>query len=96
MEPTYRSQIFDPLGLVAGMFDDLGSGEGIDRVPQQNPARCLGTAGQAGKAMVLNGLGCVHHQLYLVSQCFQNKPTSRLLASAVTAEHLPDETLGRA
>jgi transposase len=54
------------------------------------------TAGQAVKAMVLNGLGFVNQQRYLVPQFFRNKPTPRLLAPAITAEPLHDETLGRA
>jgi len=34
------------------------------------------TAGHAVKAMVLNGLGFVHQQFYLVPHSFRNKPTS--------------------
>jgi hypothetical protein len=37
MEQTYRSQIFDHLGLVAGMCDELGIGDVIDNATQQNP-----------------------------------------------------------
>jgi transposase len=92
----YRTQVLDHLGLVAGMFDELGIAEVIDKATQQNPEMRLVTAGHAVKAMVLNGLGFVNQQLYLVPHFFQNKPTSRLIAPAIQASHLNDDTLGRA
>src|SRR3989454_2735636 len=93
----YRSQVLDHLGLVAGMFDELGIGEVIDHATQQNPEMRLVTAGHAVKAMVLNGLGFVNQQLYLVPRFFQDKPTSRLLAPCLMeAKHLNDDALGRA
>jgi transposase len=96
MEPTYRSQILDHLGLVAGMFDELGIGDVIDKATQQNPERRDLTVGEAVKAMVLNGLGFVNQALYLVPRFFQNKPTSRLIAPRVVPEQLNDDALGRA
>ena len=92
----YRTQVLDHLGLVAGMFDELGIADVIDKATQQNPEMRIVTAGHAVKAMVLNGLGFVNQQLYLVPHFFQNKPTSRLLAPAIQASHLNDDTLGRA
>jgi transposase len=38
----------------------------------------------------------VNQQLYLVPHFVQNKPTSRLIAPAIQASHLNDDTLGRA
>jgi hypothetical protein len=32
-QPTYHSQVIDHLGLVAGMFDELGIGDLIDQGP---------------------------------------------------------------
>lgn len=97
MPPPSRSQIFAPLGLVAGMFDELGIGEVIDRATQQNPETRLVTAGHAVKAMVLNGLGFVNQQRYLVPRCFQDNPLARLWAPWLSeATHLHDETRGRA
>jgi transposase len=95
MPQTYHSYILDHLGLVAGMFEELGIAEVIDQATRQNPEMRLVTAGQAVKAMVLNGLGFVNQQLYLVPHFFQNKPTSRLIAPAIQASHLNDDTLGR-
>ncbi len=38
MGESYRSQVIDHLGLVAGMFEELGIGEVIDKATQQGPA----------------------------------------------------------
>jgi transposase len=93
----YRSQILDHLGLVAGMFDELGSGEVIDHATQQNPEMRLVTAGQAVNAMVLNGLGFVNQQLYLGPRFFQDQPISRRLAPClIEATPLHADALGRA
>jgi transposase len=96
MHPSAYSESLDHLGLVAGMFDELGIGEVIDRATQQDPEQRIVTLGNAVKAMVLNGLGFVNQQLYLVPMFFQNKPTQRLIAPGIDATHLNDDTLGRA
>ena len=95
-EQTYRRRSFDHLGLVAGMFEERGLGDVIDKATQQNPEMQIVTAGNAVQAMVLNGLGFVNRRLDLVPQFFQHKPTSRLIAPALAPAHLHDETLGRA
>ena len=96
MPRLYRSEVLDHRGLVAGMYDELGIGETRDRALPQSPETRFVTVGRAVKAMVLNGLGFVHQQLYLVPLFFQNKPTQRLIAPGIEAQHLHDETLGRA
>jgi transposase len=96
MEQTYRSQIVDHLGLVAGMFDELGIGEVVDNATQQNPEMRDLTVGEAVKAMVLNGLGFINQALYLVPRFFHNKPTYRLISPRVAPEQLNDDALGRA
>jgi uncharacterized protein DUF4277 len=63
---TYQSQVLDHLGLVAGMFNELGIREVIDRTIPQDMTKRTVSLGQAVKAMVLNGLGFVNQQLYLV------------------------------
>ena len=90
----YRTQVLDHLGLVAGMFEALGITEVIDRATQQAPAMRIVTAGHAVKAMVLNGLGFINHQLYLVPHFFQNKPISRRIAPGIQARHLHDAPSG--
>ena len=93
---SYRTQVLDHLGLVAGMFEELGMTEVIDHATQQDPEMRIVTAGHAVKAMVLNGLGFLNHQRYLVPHFFQHKPLARLMAPGMQASHLNDDTLGRA
>jgi len=78
------------------MFEERGITEVIDRATKQDPAMRIVTAGHAVKAMVLNGLGFINHQLYLVPHFFQNKPIARLIAPGMQASHLHEDTLGRA
>jgi hypothetical protein len=78
------------------MFEELGMTEVIDPATQQDPALRIVTAGQAVKAMVLNGLGFLNHQLSLVPHFFQHKPISRLIAPGIPASPRNDDTLGRA
>src|SRR5262249_3611372 len=92
----YRRQVLDHLGLVAGMFDELGIGDVLDHATHQNPAMRDLTVGEAVKAMVLNGLGFINQALYLVPRFFQNKPSSRLIAPRVAPQQLNDDVLGRA
>jgi transposase len=94
--PLYRTQVLDHLGLVAGMFDELGIGDVIDQATHQNPEMRDLTVGEAVKAMGLNGLGFINQALYLVPRFFQHKPTSRLISLRVTPEQLNDDALGRA
>ena len=79
----YHSLALDHLGLVAGMFDELGIGDVLDQATRQNPEMRDLTLGEAVKAMVLNGLGFINQALYLVPRFFQNKPTSRLICPAL-------------
>ena len=47
--PLDRTQLVDPLGLVAGLLDALGLGDGIDQATHQNPARRALTGGKRSK-----------------------------------------------
>jgi transposase len=78
------------------MFDELGIGDVLDRAMQHTPETRIVTVGSAVKAMILNGLGFVNQQLYLVPMFFQNKPTQRLITPGIDSQHLHDDTLGRA
>ena len=71
---TYHSHVLDHLGLVAGMFDELGIGDVLDRATKQNPEMRDLTVGEAVKAMVLNGLGFINHALYLVPDSSRISP----------------------
>jgi transposase len=69
-QPTYHRQVLDHLGLVAGMFDELGIGDVIDHATRHNPEMRDLTGGEAVNAMGLNGLGCINQALYLVPRFF--------------------------
>jgi Domain of unknown function (DUF4277) len=73
-----------------------GAKRTIDQATQQNPEMRIMTIGNAVKPIVLNGLGFVNQQLYLVSRFFQNKPIHQLITSGIEAKHLHDDMLGRA
>jgi hypothetical protein len=77
--------------LVAGLCDALGIGDVLDHATPQTPATRFVTVGNAVKAMVLNGLGCVTQPLYLGARVFHKKPTQRLVAPGIDAEHLHDD-----
>jgi transposase len=96
MPRLYRSEVLDHRGLVAGMPDELGIGEALDRALQQSPETRFVTVGSAVQAMVRKGLGCVPHQRYLGPLFFPNNPTQRLIAPGIEAQHLHEETLRRA
>lgn len=92
----YSSQVLNHLGLVAGMYDELGVGELIDQVIAQDGEKRHISVGQALKAMVLNGLGFTQRALYLTPQFFQDKPVDRLIGAGIEASQLNDDVLGRA
>ena len=95
--PThYSSKLLNHLGLVAGMYDELGIGELIDRLIIQDEDKRTVSIGQAIKGMVLNGLGFTHRALYLTPLFFRDKPVDRLIGEEIEAEHLNDDVLGRA
>jgi Domain of unknown function (DUF4277) len=93
---TYRSQILDHLGLVAGMFEERGIGDVIDRATHRNPERRDLTAGEAVTALGLNGLGLINQALFLVPRLFQNTPPDRLMSPHMAPAQLNDDALGRA
>ncbi len=96
MSDAYQSEVLDHLGLVAGMYDELGIGEILDQVIVQDHDNRKVSVGQAVKAMVLNGLGFVNQRLYLVPHFFANKPVERLVGPGIEAAQLNDDVLGRA
>lgn len=86
----------DHFGLVAGVVDELGLPELIDTVIKQDHEQRIVSLGTAVKAMIINGLGFVNRALYLMPHFFKDKPVERLLGKDIKAEHLDDDTLGRA
>ena len=85
----------DHLGIVAGIVDQIGLVEEIDKQIEQHPQQIIST-GQVVKAMILNGLGFVSAPLYLFEEFFIGKATEHLLGEGIKPEHLNDDRIGRA
>ncbi|MCP5085400.1 MAG: IS1634 family transposase [Rhodobacteraceae bacterium] len=92
----YSSKLLKHLGLVAGMYDELGIGELVDQLIVQDGEKRKVSIGQAVKAMILNGLGFANRALYLTPLFFQDKPVQRLIGEGIEAAQLNDDVLGRA
>jgi transposase len=92
-EVAYQTERLDHLGIVAGVCQEAGIAEWLDK--QGGDSRRSVSIGKATVAMVLNGLGFSNRQLYLVPQYFENKPVEHLLGEGITADMLNDDCLGR-
>jgi transposase len=92
--PPIESYDIDHLGIVAGIIDEIGLIEQIDRLLGTHEQEHL-SSGQLIKAMILNGLGFVSAPLYLFQEFFEGKATEHLIAPGVKPEHLNDDKLGR-
>jgi transposase len=84
----------DHLGIVAGIIDEIGLVEEIDRKLGTHPQERV-SPGRATKAMILNGLGFLSAPLYLFGEFFSGKATEHLLGTGIEPEHLNDDRLGR-
>lgn len=89
-----RVQDVDHCGIVAGIIDEMGLVEQINRRLGTHPQEMI-SAGQVVKAMILNGLGFVSAPLYIFENFFVGKATEHLLGEGVRPEHLNDDRLGR-
>ena len=67
---SIESKELNHLGLVAGMYDELGIGKSIDALLPQDMKQRNISIGQIMKAMVLNGLGFANQRLYLLPHFF--------------------------
>jgi transposase len=92
--PRIEVQNIDHLGIVAGIIDDAGLVQEIDRRVGTHPQEIL-SCGQALKAMILNGLGFLSAPLYLFEEFFSGKATEHLIGAGIRPEHLNDDRLGR-
>jgi transposase len=92
-EVEYQTERLDHLGIVAGVCQEAGIAEWLDKQAGDN--RRSVSIGKATVAMVLNGLGFSNRQLYLVPQYFENKPVEHLLGAGISADMLNDDCLGR-
>jgi transposase len=92
-EQRYETQRIDHLGIVAGVCQEIGLVEQIDR--QVGPVERKVSCGEAVQAMVLNALGFTSRALYLMPDYLSNKPVDLLISEQLRAEDFNDDTLGR-
>lgn len=92
--PDIRVQDLDHWGIIAGICDEIGLVEQIDRLLGTHPQEII-SPGQGVKGMILNGLGFVSAPLYLFEKFFVGKATEHLLGEGIRPEHLNDDRLGR-
>ena len=78
--PRIEVQDIDHLGIVAGIIDETGLVEEIDRRVGTHPQEHL-SCGRAVKAMILNGLGFLSAPLYLFEEFFSGKATEHLISA---------------
>jgi transposase len=87
-------QDIDHLGIIAGIIDESGIVEIINRLLGTHPLEEV-SAGHVVKALILNCLGFLTAPLYLFSQFFEGKATEHLIGPGVKPEHLNDSRIGR-
>jgi len=92
-ETRYETQRIDHLGIVAGIFYEIGLIEVIDQ--QVGPSEQKVSCGQGVQAMVLNALGFSSRALYLMPDYLQNKPVDILIHPGLSAADFNDDSLGR-
>ena len=81
-------------GLVAGLYDELGIGEIIDKtLPKQGQHKLPHSV--VVKAMLINALGFNERRLYMFPAFFENLDTELLLGPGVIPEDINDDVLGR-
>jgi len=70
---VYGSKRLDHLGIVAGMCQEIGLIDQINKITGVDKRQKV-TTGESVMAMVINGLGFVSKPLYLFPDFFKNKP----------------------
>jgi transposase len=84
----------DHLGIIAGLIDEIGIVEIIDREIGIDKREKV-SAGEAIKAMIINCMGFVTSPFYLFSGFFTGKATEHLIGKGIKAEYLNESRLGR-
>lgn len=82
----------DHLGLIAGIIDELGLVEEIDRLIPSERKVSIGTM---IKALILNAMGFSQHALYITPSFFEQCPVGHLLGPQYVAADFNDDSIGR-
>lgn len=73
------------LGLIAGVINELGLIERIDkRLPLNERKGGIVSYGRRAAAMILNGLGFMNSRLCMTSHFFQDKPVAQMLGDEMS------------
>lgn len=96
MKPEIQIDVqdIDHLGIIAGIIDEIGIVEIIDKELGTHSQEKV-SAGQVVKAMIINCMGFLTAPLYLFSEFFRGKATEHLMGKGIKAEYLNDSRLGR-
>ena len=87
-------QTINHLGLIAGIIDEIGIVEIINKELGIKPQEKL-NSGQIVKAIIINAMGFVSRPIYLFTQFFEDKATEHLFGKGILAEHFNDDKIGR-
>ena len=93
-EVQIEVQDLDHLGIIAGIVDEIGIVEVIDKEIGTDIREKV-SAGQVVKAMIINCMGFLTAPLYLFSEFFEGKATEHLIGAGIKAEYLNDSRIGR-
>jgi transposase len=84
----------DHLGLVAGIFDEMGISEIIDEaIPKTRECKLEHSA--LIKGLILNGLGFIERRLYIFPTYFKHLATEKLFGPGVIPEDFNEDSVGR-
>jgi transposase len=84
----------DHLGLVAGIFDDLGISDVIDEaMPKTRDCKLQHSA--IIKGLVINGLGFTERRLYIFPTYFKDLALEKLFGPGIVSEDFNEDTVGR-
>jgi len=93
IEERYETKRLDHLGIVAGICQEIGLIEKVNKIVGRSERKV--SCGAAVQAMVLNGLGFTSRALYLMPEYLKNKAVEVLVEAGLEAEDFNDDTLGR-
>jgi transposase len=93
MDTEYASKIFDHLGIVSVICDEIEIATTLDNLIPPDPQMTI-TLGECLKLMIINGLGFTSRPLYLEAQFFESRPVQRFLGRDCASE-INDDRLGR-
>ncbi|MGA9097688.1 MAG: DUF4277 domain-containing protein [Methanotrichaceae archaeon] len=84
----------DHLGLVAGVFDELGISEVIDNsIPKTRVYKIPHSA--IIKGLVINGLGFTERRLYIYPSYFKDLALEKLFGPGIALEDFNEDSVGR-